>query len=104
MNVPLAEIEKERDNGKYDFYPVRVSFHHKNMHQSLQTGSRLPSQKNLSVQRTKGKQFLRPPSRTQEPGQVLEVRLPFLDIHLAEWRPHVWGRIGFGLHPGLRNL
>merc|ERR1711867_125036 len=36
-----------------------------------------------------GKDRLRPPSRTQEPGQVLEVRLPFLDIHLAEWRPQI---------------
>merc|ERR1719370_1820779 len=32
---------------------------------------------------------LRPLSRTQEPGLVLEVRLPFLDIHLAEWRPQI---------------
>merc|ERR1719370_2436797 len=34
-----------------------------------------------------GEDRLRPLSRTQEPGLVLEVRLPFLDIHLAEWRP-----------------
>merc|ERR1719209_998106 len=34
-----------------------------------------------------GKDRLRPPSQNQEPGLVLEVCLPFLDIHLAEWRP-----------------
>ena len=36
-----------------------------------------------------GRFGLRPSSRTQEPGLVLEVCLPFLDIHLAEWRPQI---------------
>merc|ERR1712154_435710 len=36
-----------------------------------------------------GKDRLRPPSRSRDPGLALEVYLPFSIIYLAEWRPQI---------------